>query len=1563
MKKFVTIALLIFFSFTLSSRSLEEIKKSGVIYAAFTESSFKSINYLIAQEFAKFLNVKLIPVITTWDENFSLNGKIPEDLIQNPNLQYTPDALKKADFICGTIYIYEWRKKLFEYAGILQVSDILVVRNDSKNQIRSILDLKDKKIALMGNSSYFINMTNLNKKLGNSIKIITTESEEQAQELFLKGLVDGFVSVSSLAFEFINKNNKIAKLAFPIGKPVDVGWTVEKNNKGLAEEINNFFETIIGNGTLNKLFQKIYGIDYITYVNIITSYSDATQTHYRTYDDIIASGKLIVAMRKRDMIFQPNSKQLSHKLIEDFAKFLNLKLEIKEITTISEIFAANNGKIYKDSSYTPNLLNEVDIVVDILAPVDWRLNKVDIIGYFPNAIIVVGPKNLKINTITDLKKYRGVTEKGTSYENIFQTFGITNYGYAKSSELLSLVEKGIYQYTLVSIDIYELYKYQNLEAKFIIGEVDYAGWAIKKNDPKLKQKILEFFDYQKTSGILDKYFKEQTSLPFKAAEKFLFALYQTYNLGFFPITEYNSSKGLVNEKVNKIFQDKNGHIWFGTDGGAILYNGRKMITYDTAKNLLSNYVLDINQDKDGKIYFATLRGISILYKGQINNILTNNSFSGIYIDEKNNKFFIGYNKLYLLTNNNNIVKILDNNIEIGAVHNIVKVANSNKYLISSEKGIFSLDIEKNKIEKITSEPTNYLFIDIDKNLWISTPEALYYTNIENIHKRNTWLKLNEKLNVKSQIKKIFQTKDEAIWLVSEYMVYQIFSINLSTISYNSQIGLRDEKINDFFVDNEDNMWFAYDIGANKLANRSLRNIFPNIIKSNIKKIEIDINGNLWLLANNKIYKISDTITNIFQANKQIQEIKTFFLRNDSLYFIDKQNIYLYTLNNHSLKKILSIFDKINSINDLFISSNKKLYLILNDQKNCAIIDSNKLFLIKTDELIKINQITEIDQLIYIATSNGIATIDFDKKTLKYIIKTNFGINTIKKIQNQVFVGTENGLFIFKNHELKQIPIRFLTNTNVQAISNSINSKYIWLGTLKGIYFVNLDKKIVEFVVDSKDGLNGTEIITDGIKQDEKGFIWILTKFGLNTFDIKKISNIKTYPIGSIEKIVINSKEYDTLPKVLKYSENNITFELSGLSFKNEEAIVYDYYLRGRNKIYESLSQIPYIAAYQNLPYGNYTFLYRTKGKDGIWSYYQAINFTISKPWWLKWWAISLSIVLVFIIIYTIIKLREKTLKARNRELELIVEQRTKEIVRQKAEIEEKNAELQQQQEEILAQRDELAKQKEIAEQQRDQIAKQKEEIMDSIYYAKRIQNAILPPAEILDAILPEHFILYLPRDIVSGDFYWIKKLGNKIIVATADCTGHGVPGAFMSMLGVSLLNEIVLKNSQNLSTAKILEELRTAVVNSLHQTGKLEETKDGMDMSLYIFDIETKILQFSGAFNSMLICRGEEIIELPADKMPIGIFEEKTNKPFNEITFKLQQGDLLYTYSDGYASQFGGPEGKKFKQTRFQKLLLTIKDKNMKEQKNILDITLKTWMGVKYSQVDDILVIGVKFVW
>ena len=256
-----------------------------------------------------------------------------------------------------------------------------------------------------------------------------------------------------------------------------------------------------------------------------------------------------------------------------------------------------------------------------------------------------------------------------------------------------------------------------------------------------------------------------------------------------------------------------------------------------------------------------------------------------------------------------------------------------------------------------------------------------------------------------------------------------------------------------------------------------------------------------------------------------------------------------------------------------------------------------------------------------------------------------------------------------------------------------------------------------------------------------------------------------------------------------------------------------------------------------------------------------------------------------------------------------------------------------------------------------EIKKKNQTITDSIYYARRIQNALLPLNEDLDRLLPSYFIINKPKDIVSGDYYWLAQKNNMIVIAVADCTGHGVPGAFMSILGVAFLNEIVNK-ADTIRTDEILNQLRSQVIKSLHQTEKDYEAKDGMEIALCMIDFEAKKLQYSGAFRPLYLIRDNELNEFKGDNLPIGLYDSLESS-FSQKELNFKENDTIYMFSDGYLDQLGGPKRKTFRSKYFKELLIDIHHKPMQEQKILLENKYDEWKG-DIEQIDDILVMGIK---
>ncbi|MFC2116946.1 SpoIIE family protein phosphatase, partial [Bacteroidota bacterium] len=462
----------------------------------------------------------------------------------------------------------------------------------------------------------------------------------------------------------------------------------------------------------------------------------------------------------------------------------------------------------------------------------------------------------------------------------------------------------------------------------------------------------------------------------------------------------------------------------------------------------------------------------------------------------------------------------------------------------------------------------------------------------------------------------------------------------------------------------------------------------------------------------------------------------------------------------------------------------------------------------------------------------------------------------------------------------------------------------------------------------------SEVLIHSILQEPGGIVWLGGSQGLYRFqmdvsrDYKKdynayirgveLSSGKPIFSGTYmdERNVQSLLQPGHLKLILPYVENSLVFNYSAQPGEDESFTRYSYFLEGNDKTWSEWTDETY-RTYTNLHEGKYIFRVKARNIYGHISREATYEFTILAPWYRMWWAYVLYVILAAVIVYTIVIVY-------TRQLREIIRERTAEVVAQKEVIEEKN-----------------------------------QDIMASIQYAEKIQRALLPPEDDLGKLDLDGFILFLPRDVVSGDFYWLAKHDGKIITVAADCTGHGVPGAFMSMLGVAFLNNIV--GAQGIVKASdILNELRAEVIAALKQKGHEGEQKDGMDLALHVIDYEKMTIEFAGANNPLILIRNNELIQVKADRMPIGI-HERADQSFENQLMEAHKGDVLYTFSDGFQDQFGGPNNKKFMIKKMKELLLEIHQKPMEEQKEILERTFNDWI-VPYNteQIDDVIVIGVR---
>ena len=468
----------------------------------------------------------------------------------------------------------------------------------------------------------------------------------------------------------------------------------------------------------------------------------------------------------------------------------------------------------------------------------------------------------------------------------------------------------------------------------------------------------------------------------------------------------------------------------------------------------------------------------------------------------------------------------------------------------------------------------------------------------------------------------------------------------------------------------------------------------------------------------------------------------------------------------------------------------------------------------------------------------------------------------------------------------------------------------------------------------------------------------------NFHDVVRIAVPKDYKSVAEIPIVIKKVEdgdgrlLDINSIELTYSNNSLRILLASPSYVKERSTEYQYVIEGMMDEWSEWSSNPNLV-FPFFPSGHYTLNIRARDLLGRQSEVYSLDFRIQPPFWKSVWFISICVLAFLVLVFMFIRVRERNLLRDKIMLEQKVRMRTQTIEEQKQELESQRDALSLQNDEIMQQKEEIETQRDEIEAQRDHIFKQSENITKSIEYAKKIQTAAMPSTEAVNEVLPEHFILFRPRDIVSGDFFWTTSYHGKVILAAADCTGHGVPGAFMSMLGLSFLNEVVVK-IDDLHPGSILNKLRAFIKSTLSQRGNEGGSKDGMDIALCIIDYENRTVEFAGAYNPLYYVKDGELLEIKGDKMPVGIhISEKES--FTNHVLPLDGITSLYLFSDGFVDQFGGADNSKFKAKNFRALIDQIQSRPMAEQGAMLEKAFDEWKG-DYEQVDDVLVMGVRIV-
>jgi serine phosphatase RsbU (regulator of sigma subunit) len=556
---------------------------------------------------------------------------------------------------------------------------------------------------------------------------------------------------------------------------------------------------------------------------------------------------------------------------------------------------------------------------------------------------------------------------------------------------------------------------------------------------------------------------------------------------------------------------------------------------------------------------------------------------------------------------------------------------------------------------------------------------------------------------------------------------------------------------------------------------------------------------------------------------------------------------------------------------------------------------------------------------------------------------------VEKFDDELWVGSERGLHKVEDGEVVSYnPIEGLsdTNTYVHRMYNDGQGK-LWLVLFQ--HYKGKNGKSEQREIGYIEKVNGVySYVSRPFKKLKKSTIHSISRWldvvwfgGPEGLFYHQMNQDKTYD-NEFEVLVdffdpMHKKDSSTIFKnyteflkttdfQIPHLNNYIKLKLACPQYFGGSQNEFRFLLEGYDGAWSDWSAIG-DKVYSRLPHGSYILKFQARNYYGMESDVKEIRFTILPPWYFTWWAYLLYFVGAIFIIVLVARLSVNRVKQQKIHLEEVVKERTSEIAEQNNQLEHQKAE----------------------------IIEKSNDILDSIKYAERIQQTILPADEFMEEMFEEHFVLFKPKDIVSGDFYWAAVSKKMFLFSAIDCTGHGVPGAFVSIVGHNGLTRAI-KEFGHSKPSDILDTLREIVIDAFKGQGKAD-VKDGMDIALCGIDYENMVLHFAGAHNPCIIVRSGEMIEIKADKQPIGQFEY--GKPFTAHEFNLKKGDVIYTYTDGYIDQFGGLKGKKFKSRPFKNLLLEIVDLPMDEQRAILDTRFIEWCG-EHEQIDDVCVFGVR---
>lgn len=1067
------------------------------------------------------------------------------------------------------------------------------------------------------------------------------------------------------------------------------------------------------------------------------------------------------------------------------------------------------------------------------------------------------------------------------------------------------------------------------------------------------------------------------------------------------------NEGLSQTTITDVLIDSYGFMWVGTQDGLNRYDGYGFKSYRhqplDSTTIPSNYIYSLCEDSKGNIWVATAQGLSCFMrdKGYFNtytssiddvNTLSSNRVFSVLQDKEGfiwaktleslDKLDVKSGQVIRYSHYNDFFTFPAENNSFGMLED-----SKGKLWVGTKDGLLYFDralqmfkryqFEADNANSLSNNQVKCLYEDSNGVLWIGTENGLnrYNSELDNFQ-RYYHEGHRGHLAQENVVNAIGEDVNGKLWLGTDRGLCQ-FSDNVKDYSlftglYNQENKLIQTPVTALVQDGNKIMWIGSLQGLIKWDQKSQKfkayttakngkPLFENNFVASITQSSSDIIWvGTWGAGIFKYNRATDANTRYYTGGGKRSIVNDYVhsiikTRSGQIIIGTRDGVQQYVASEDRFVDFLRIrgvedhgtFKK-NRVYDiaedkkgriwfatrlgLFAVDGKKVLSFFHDPENSNTISSSEIYSLLVDS----------SGDIWIGTINGLnrlSSIDFS--VTRYMrgegqeshqLLSNDVVSLAQDGAGYIWIGTSSGIHRLNKKTGNVIHLSEkdgLPNNLIYAIEPDSNAG-VWVSTNWGVAKIDtVSWQVTPFGV--FDGLQGYEFNIGASYQSASGEIFFGGVSGLNSFVPDSITVNTTVPsivftslevIGSNGRLEmpLDGKSEITIPSGF----NLFTVEFSALDFSRPEKNVYAYKLDGVQDQWVDIGGKRY-ATFSNLREGTYTLWVKGANGDGIWNDDgNALKIVVRASFWD-------SRVAYFIYAFLFALSVTFYLRARTRNL-----RRTRRLLHER--------------EQAMAE----------VELQKEELMLKNKNITDSINYAKRIQEAIMPSFLHFKRIVPHSFIFYNPKDIVSGDFYWINEVDNKIYIAVVDCTGHGVPGAFMSIIGVELLRNII--NVQGISdAAEVLNHLNKGVNDTFLKSANDDDikVKDGMDVSFCIIDKAQKTLQFAGAFSNLYLIRNSKLIEIKGDRCSVGMGTDPETQNFTNNIIQVEANDMLYIFTDGYVDQFGGPEGKKYKFRRFRHILLNIHTLPLEQQRQILSESINEWRG-KLEQVDDILIVGLR---